>query len=329
MTHLSPKVVVAGDDFLKIPGCLPALTAAEVRVTRTLATPEARAALAQAEGLIVTPQVFPADLLEWAPRARIVAFVSTGYDGVDLEAAARRGTWVTHVPGYCTEEVATHTLSLLLMLALHLPAQLAAVRQGVWDVAPLRPIHRLRGRVLGLLGFGHIGQAVAERARGFGLEVLAHDPYLEPAILERAGARPVALETLLAAADFLSLHLPLTDATRGLVDAAALARLKPGACLINAARGALVDEAALLEALNAGRLAGAALDVLTVEPPLPDQPLLHHPRVIVTPHSAWCSEEAEAELWQRAAEDVARVLRGEPPCWPANRVEPASLLTGG
>lgn len=293
---------------------------AVVHVVRQLDSPETRAQLRKADGLILMPQNFPPDFLEWTTRARVITFASTGYDGINLAAAAARGIWVTHIPGYCTEEVATFTLTLLLALASGLVPQVALTRAGAWSPDPVRPLRRLAGQTLGLLGFGRIGQAVAQRARGFGLRLIAHDPLLDAATIAAGGALPVDFETLLRESDFLSLHTYLSESNVHVLNARTLALLKPTARLINTARGALVDEAALLAALDAGRLAGAALDVLSVEPPDPQHPLLHHPRVIVTPHSAWCSEEAEAELWTRAAEEVARVLRGEPPEWPANRV---------
>ncbi|MBL8058331.1 MAG: C-terminal binding protein [Anaerolineales bacterium] len=326
---MTRRVVIVGDETLVIPDQLPALAGAEVRVVRALGAAEAPALLAAAEAVIVTPQAFPADFLDAIPRARIVTFVATGFDGLDLEAAARRGIWVTHVPGYCTEEVATHTVTLLLALNQRLLAQQALTARGIWDVASARPIHRLRGRTLGLLGFGRIGQAVTERARGFGLAVIAHDALVPADRIAAGGARAVDFETLLAEADYLSLHTPLTGQTRQIINSQTLARLRAGAVLINTARGALVDEPALLAALEAGRLAGAALDVLAEEPPPPDHPLLHHPRVLVTPHSAWCSEAAEQELWDRASAEVARVLDGAPPRWAANRPLPQGAPSTG
>jgi len=324
------RVVVAADPVARVPAVLAALDAmaVTVHIMRQLDSPEARSQLSSADGLILMPQSYPPDFLAWAPRARVITFASTGYDGIDLAAAAARGTWVTHIPGYCTEEVATFTLTLLLALASGLVRQVELTRAGAWTPDPVRPLRRLAGQTLGLLGFGRIGQAVAQRARGFGLRLIAHDPMLDAATITAGGALPVDFETLLRESDFLSLHTYLDERTTHALNARTLALLKPTARLINTARGALVDEAALLEALDAGRLAGAALDVLSLEPPDPQHPLLHHPRVIVTPHSAWCSEEAEAELWTRAAEEVARVLRGEQPLWPANRVVTPTLTPG-
>ncbi len=311
------SIVVVADPASPVPEPWPALAGFEARLTvlRDLTTAEARAALGAAEACVLMPQALPADFLDRAPRARVFTFVSTGFDGLDLEAAAARGQWVTHVPGYCTEEVATFTISLLLAISRGLVRQVELTRAGAWTPDPVRPIHRLSTQTLGLIGYGRIGRAVAARARGFGLRLLVHDPYLaDPVDVPR-----VDLPTLLAESDYVSLHTYLDAGSRQLIDAAAIAQMKPGAYLINTARGALVDEAALVAALHTGRLAGAALDVLSVEPPRLHDPLLHHPRVIVTPHSAWCSEAAETELWQRAAEDVARVLRDERPAWPANQ----------
>jgi len=162
---------------------------------------------------------------------------------------------------------------------------------------------------------------VAAKALALGFRVIACDPYVDPETMTAANVRPVDRETLLREADYLTLHTPLTDETRHIMDERAFALMKPGAYLINTARGALVVEAALLAAVTSGRLAGAAIDVLASEPPPLDHPFLRDDRIFVTPHSAWCSEEADQEVWERAAAEVARVLRGEPPLWAVNHLE--------
>lgn len=310
-----PTVVIAYLDIRDVPERIEALEALGARVLRThsLGAPELATVLPLADALIVELNAVPEPLLARLPRCRIIACASTGYDYVAWQAAARCGVWVTHVPDYCTEEVATHTMALLLSQARRLPGLFAQVQRADWNPLPVRPIRRLQGQTLGIIGLGRIGKSVARKAQGLGLRVMAHDPYVDEATMSALGVTRAAREDLLRTADYVSVHTPLTDETEGMLDAAALALMPPHAVLINTARGRLVDEAALLEAVRAGRLAAAALDVLADEPPSADHPLLAEPRISVTPHSAWCSEEADAEVWRRAAEDVARVLNGQPP----------------
>jgi D-3-phosphoglycerate dehydrogenase len=290
--------------------------------------PEARlAATLDADALLVQYSTLDADLVGRLRRCRVIGSYGVGYDQIDVAAAAARGIAVVHVPDYGTEEVSDHALCLLLGLARGLLGLQADVRAGGWDYAAAGPLHRLRGRTLGIVGLGRIGRRVAAKARAFGLRVVAADPYLTPSTFAEHGAEARPLERLLAEADFVSLHAPLNEETRGMLDARAFALMKPGACLVNTARGALVDEGALRAALDAGRLAGAGLDVLTEEPPAAGHPLLGHPRVLVTPHAAWYTEEAMRDLQRLLAEDVARVLAGRPPRCPVPAA--AAARTGG
>jgi D-3-phosphoglycerate dehydrogenase len=233
--------------------------------------------------------------------------------------------WVANVPDYGTEEVADHALALLLALLRGIARLDRDVRAGGWDVNVVRPLHRLSTLTLGLLGCGRIGGLLAGHARALGLAVLAHDPRGVPAELARRGVREAGLEDVLAGADAVSLHLPLTEATRHVIGAERLARMRPGAVLVNTARGGLVDGAALLAALEAGALGGAALDVLGHEPPgETERALLAHPRVVATPHAGWYSEESELTLKTEAAREVVRVLRGGRPRSPVNDPEVAA-----
>jgi D-3-phosphoglycerate dehydrogenase / 2-oxoglutarate reductase len=315
-----PTVVVAYSEFpdTEVEANVLQAVGATLLHTRGLETAEQLAAARQADALMVSTQAVPASLLAELARCRIISRVGTGLDAIDIPAATARGIWVTNVPDYSVDEVSTHAITLLLAQARRLPRMLAATRRGEWDSRLARPFLRLAGQRLGLLGFGRIAQAVAAKARGLGLEVAAHDPFVPAEVMPAAGVRAVAIAALWRESDFISLHTPLTEATRRIVNAAALAQMKPTAYLINTARGALVDEDALLQAVRSGQIAGAALDVLLVEPPAPDHPLLLDDRLLVTPHYGWYSEAATVDVRVRGAEEVVRVLRGERPRCPAN-----------
>jgi D-3-phosphoglycerate dehydrogenase len=227
---------------------------------------------------------------------------------------------VTNVPDFCLEEVSDHALALLLACARRIVLFARATQSGVWNLAAGQPIPRLRGQTLGLIGYGGIARALAPKAQALGLRVLAYTPRLASGPLDATTTGMNDLYELLAASDFVSIHVPLTDETRGMLDARALRQMKPTAYLINTSRGAVIDEAALAQALADGQIAGAALDVLAHEPPGPDHPLLRSPNAILTPHAAFYSEAAIADLQRRAAEQAATVLRGE---LPPNIVNPA------
>ena len=246
-----------------------------------------------------------------APGAVVIRY-GIGTDNVDLEAARRCGVRVANVPDYGADTVADHASAAMLSLLRRLPFYDRAIREEGW-IAPDRvpDLPALSECTVGLIGVGRIGLAVAARLRAFGIAVIAADPFADPARLAEAGVRLVERDALLAAADGISLHLPATPATRRMIDRAALARCKPGAVLVNTSRGALVDEAALAEALAAGRLAGAALDVFDPEPLAPDSPLRTLPNVILTPHAAFYSRASLALLQRLAAEEAARALGGE------------------
>jgi D-3-phosphoglycerate dehydrogenase len=270
-------------------------------------------AVVDADGLIAGLDDVSADVFERAPTLRVVARYGVGVDGVDLDVAARRGVTVTVTPGANANAVAELTIALVLALARRLMAGRDSVRAGEW--APINGVE-VAGRTIGLLGLGRIGALVAAKARGLGLHVLAYDPFVADGWAEAAGAARVDLEALAAKSDFLSLHAPLTAETRGIVDRALLARLKTGAVLVNTARGELVDEKALLWALEHGPLEAAALDVLADEPPPVDHPLLERDDVIVTPHMAAHSAEAVTAMGRIALDELLAVLSGRPPRFP-------------
>jgi D-3-phosphoglycerate dehydrogenase / 2-oxoglutarate reductase len=248
------------------------------------------------------------------PRLRVVLTPSVGFDHLDLDAARRHGgVWVCHVPDYCIDEMADTALALALALMRGVVALDRRVRAGFWDAEAAGPLRRIRGTRLGVVGFGRIGAAVAARATAVGFEVWASDPAVSGDAMRAAGVRPAPLGELLAACHVVSLHAPLTPATQGLLGAAEIAAMPPGALLVNTARAGLCDTAALLAALRDGRLGGAALDVLDVEPPTPAHPAPQLPNLIVTPHSAYASPEAEAELQRRVAAAVRAALDGGAP----------------
>jgi D-3-phosphoglycerate dehydrogenase len=275
--------------------------------------------LAGADALMVTVQEVTAAVLDAMPACKVVGRVGTGLDSIDLDEAARRGIQVTYVPDYSVDEVSTHAIALLLAWARRIPQYLDLVRAGQWNSVGAGTIRRLSEQTLGVAGFGRIGQAVAGKGRGLGLRVLVCDPYRPGEDIRAAGCEPASWDTLLAESDFISLHVPLTPDSDRLISAAALRAMKPSAVLINTARGGLVDEAALAGAIRAGEIAGAALDVLATEPPAADSPLLGDPRVLITPHGAWYSAEAQRDVVVRTCEDVQRVLSGQPPRSPANK----------
>lgn len=250
-------------------------------------------------------------VIEAAPRCRIIARLGIGLDNIDVAAATERGIIVTNVPDYCRVEVAEHALALLLALARNVALYHHEAKQGRYELNAGPPLMRLEGRTLGIVGLGSIGGCLAEKAAALGMRVIGTSRSA-PLALPR-GVEWTTLEELLAQSDFVSLHLPATSETVGLMNAQRLAKMKRGAMLINTARGALVDEAALTAALEAGRLAGAALDVQATEPPDLAQPPFNLPQVIVTPHAAFVSRESLMELRQRASTQVADCLAGRTP----------------
>ncbi len=246
-------------------------------------------------------------------KLRIVARLGVGLDNIAVDAATSRGVWVTNVPDYCVEEVSDHAVGMLLAWARGLMEFDRQTKSGVWSPASAQ-LRRVRDLTCGIVGFGRIGRRTAAKLRGFGVRLIAHAPTFTTAT---EGVQPVSLEELLGASDVIILHAPLTEATGHLLDQDRLQRVKPGAFLINVSRGALVDTAALLNALESGRLSGAALDVLESEPTVP--PGLLRPDVMLTPHVAFSSQASVHELRRRASEEIVRVLRGEPPQHPRNQ----------
>ncbi|GIL29435.1 C-terminal binding protein [Actinocatenispora comari] len=263
-------------------------------------------------------------------RCRVIARYGTGVDIVDVDAATRHGILVTNVPNdWCRDEVADHAMALLLAAARRIGTYDRATRAGVWRWQSGEPIHRMQGRLIGLLSFGAIAQAIAVRARAFGMGVIAHDPYLAPAEITAHGATPVSFDELLDQSDYLVVQAPLTDQTRHLIGEPELRRMKSTLILVNTGRGPIVRDHALYRALSEGWIAGAGLDDIEEEPGKqrdwsPSNPLFGLDNVIVTPHAAYYSEEAMRTVREFAAHEVVRVLTGQAPLSPVNADELAA-----
>jgi D-3-phosphoglycerate dehydrogenase len=292
----------------------------ELRTANSTSTEDILAVARDADAILVTYARLPAELLNQLTRCKVIGRFGLGVDNIDIKAARALGITVTYVPDYCMEEVSDHAMALVLALARKLALSNKLVQAGRWEMSAVVPIHRLRGRVLGLLGFGNIPRALAPKAKAFGLRVIAHDPLVAPEVLAAAGVEAVGFDQLLQLSDFVSIHAPLLPATRGLFNADAFRKMKKGAVLINTARGPLVDEGALIGALDAGHLGGAALDVVELEPLPKTSKLLGRDDIVLTPHTGFYSVEALEELQTKCATDVARVLAGEPPVYPVKPV---------
>ena len=262
--------------------------------------------------LAAPEQEIPADLLAHAPNVRLVGTCSTGYDNIPVAALQAQGVACIHVAGYCDEEVAEHAVALASDLLRGIHRLDRHAREGGWWPYPLEP-RRIAGSRLGILGFGRIGRLVAAQALALRMEVVACDEFVPAAAMRDAGVESVDVDTLFETSDVVTLHAPLTDGTRGIVNARRLAQMRPDAYLVNCARAGLVDHQALGDALRFGEIAGAAIDVFPVEPPPADEPAFQWPNLIVQPHSAWYSPAASLAPYTRQVEDLARFLRGKQP----------------
>ena len=252
-------------------------------------------------------------------RLQIVARYGIGYDNVDLAAATKHGVIVTYLPSYGEWEVSEHAMALMLALVRDLGGRDRTMRAGGWDLSWRAPLGRFEGSTVGIIGLGRIGRLVAKKLRGFDVKLLATDPYIDASVFDEYGAEAAPFEKLLGESDYVTLHTPLTDETRHMMDAAALALMKPTACLVNTSRGGVIDTDALAAALRDGRLRGAGIDVFETEPPGLDNPLMALDNVILTDHTAWYSEQSLETLQRLAAEAVAAVFEGR---WPADCINP-------
>ncbi len=312
---MKPKVLVT--DPVAQDGLDLVARSAQVDVRHGLPPADIKACIGDYAGLMVRSETkVTGDIIEAGRNLQIIARAGVGVDNIDVEAATRCGVVVVNAPLANTISAAEHTMGLILSLARYIPQAHVAFQQGKWDRKTFVGVE-LRGKTLGLVGLGKVGSALAKRAQSFDMRVLAYDPFISVEVAKGLGVELAALDEVLRHSDFISIHTPLTSSTQGLIGAKELSLLKPSARIVNAARGGIVDEAALLQALNDGKIAGAALDVYTSEPPK-DMALFRHPRLICTPHLAASTVEAQASVAVDVAEEVIAVLEGRPPRYAVN-----------
>lgn len=277
------------------------------------------AACKDADALINQYAPITRKVIEQLDNCKVISRYGVGFNTIDVDAATEKGIIVGNVTDYCLDEVSNHAMALLLSLARKVTLLNNSVKNGIWDFKVAVPIYRLQGKTLGLVGFGNIPQTVARKARAFDLNVIAYDPFMAPEVAAAQNVELVTLEELCERSDYLSVHVPLNAHTEKMISRKEFAMMKKEAFIINTARGPIIDEQALIEALQAGTIAGAGLDVLETEPIAADNPLLAMDNVILNSHSAFYSVEAETELKRKTAENVADVLSGYYPTYLVNK----------
>lgn len=273
---------------------------------------------ADADGLLLDMAPCDAEVINGLRHCRVINRYGVGYDNVDIAAATARGIQVTYVPDYCMEDVSDHALALMLSCLRQVAYRDRSIREGKWNLRGRS--FRLAGKTLGVLGFGRIARTLVKKCGGFGFaRVLVYDPYVPEEAMRDCGAEKADLEEVLAQADFLSIHMPVTPETRGIINERTLNRMKSTAILINTSRGQLVDDEALVTALRQGRILAAGLDTHNQEPLTPENPYCALDNVILTDHTAYSTEEGVIELKTKAAQNIAAVLSGRAPAYPVNR----------
>jgi D-3-phosphoglycerate dehydrogenase len=284
---------------------------------------ETAEAIHDADGVLVNLHELSSGIIEKLTRCRIISRYGVGYDNVDVQAATAKGIWVANVPDYAMEDVSDHALALLLACIRKIPYRDKRIREGGWNLGAEQVSFRIKGKILGLVGYGGIARALHRKASALGLEaVLVFDPYLPAEKIRECGADPVDLNELLSRSDFISLHAPLSEETKGMIGEEELALMKETSILINTARGPIVEEKALCKALAEGCIQAAGLDVFEVEPLPPESSLMSLDNVVLTDHTGYYSEESLVELKTKAALNAAKVLQGGEPVYPVNRLSP-------
>ncbi|MGI6669855.1 MAG: C-terminal binding protein [Acetivibrionales bacterium] len=294
---------------------------AEVVVANCETPEDVLEACRDADGIMANLAPMPAQVIQGLNKCKVIARYGVGYDNVDVEACTKKGIYLANVPDYCAEDVSDHALALLLGCVRKIARRDAQVRQGQWNIGKADPVYRITGKTFAFLGYGMIAQCLHRKIKGLNLgRVLVYDPFLDAGFVRSQGAEPVDFETALKESDYISIHMPLNEKTRGIIGEEAFAMMKPTAIIVNTSRGPIIDEAALIKALSEKRINSAGLDVFTKEPLDKDSPLMKLENCILTDHMGWYSEEAMEELKRKTAENVRDVLLGGKPKYPVNEL---------
>lgn len=315
------KVVVTDFEYESLQPEIDVLSELDVELVKAQCKTEEEVieACRDADGMINQYAPITRKVIGNLTQCKVIARYGVGVNTIDVDAATEHGIVVGNVTDYSIDEVSDHAFALLLALARKVVKLNAEVKAGVWDFNIGKPAFRLRGRTLGLIGLGRIPQALAKKAQAFGIKVVAYDPFMPAEAAKELEVELLSLNEVCEVSDFVSVHAPLMETTKGMISDEQFLKMKKEAFIINTARGPVIDESALIRALEAGQIAGAGLDVAEVEPMLRDNPLLEMENVIITPHIAWYSEESELELKRKTARNVVDVLSGFYPDYLFNR----------
>jgi D-3-phosphoglycerate dehydrogenase / 2-oxoglutarate reductase len=295
---------------------------AGIIITNCTTTQEVIDKCKDADGIMVNLAPMPAEVINSLEKCRVIARYGVGYDNVDVAACTKKGIYVTNVPDYCAEEVSDHAFALLMACARKIARRDKQVREGQWNIGKADPIHRIAGKTITLLGFGMIARSLFRKIKGYGFSrILVFDPFVDENLIASMGAEKVGWEEALKNADYISVHLPLNEKTRGMIDSSAFRLMKPTAILVNTSRGPVIDENALINALKSGQINSAGLDVHTKEPLDRNSPFMTIENCVLTDHAGWYSEEAMSELKMKVAENVKAVLLSQEPKYPVNKLK--------
>jgi D-3-phosphoglycerate dehydrogenase len=317
------KVVVTDDRYNQYEQEKKVLSSIDAElIVKNCSTPEEVAeACKDADGVLCNLAPMPAEVIDKLEKCKIIARYGVGYDNVDVKACTQKGIWVSNVTDYCAEEVSDHALALIMACARKVARRDRQVRNGEWNIGSKDPIYRIAGKTFAFLGFGMIGRCLYRKIKGLNFSrVLVYDPFLDEKVIKEMGAEKADWETALKEADFISIHMPLNEKTRGIIDKKAFDLMKPTAILVNTSRGPIIDEQALIEALTTGKINSAGLDVHTKEPLDKNSPFMTIENCVLTDHAGWYSEDSMIELKTKAAENIKAVLTGGKPNYPVNKL---------
>ena len=313
-----PLVVVTDSPFPSLDPAKKALEEANAEVVQAPSSSEEDIikAAENADAILVTYAKLNENILRSLKNCKAIGRFGIGVDNIDLKVAGELGISVNYVPDYCLDEVSDQAMAMIISMARKIPQSNKLVQSGRWEMPAVVPMYRLRGKTVGLIGFGNIPRLMTPKAQAFGFNVIAVDPYAPKELFENYGVESVSMDELYEKSDFISVHAPLLPETKGLVNKDAFKKMKDTAIIVNTARGPLINEKDLIEALDKNEIGGAGLDVVETEPLPENSPLIGRDNVILAPHTAFYSVEALEELQTKAASDVARVLNGEEPVYP-------------